>query len=238
MSEMRLQKFLAQSGVASRRKAEDLIRQGKVTVNGSVVTEMGIKISEADLVLVDGHRVTPEERKVYLMLNKPVGYVTTVKDQFGRPAVVDLLQDIEQRVYPVGRLDYDTSGLLILTNDGDFAYRLTHPKHRIDKVYMAEVKGIPDGNETAHFEKGLKIDDYVTSPAQMKVIRLKGNSSIVEIKIHEGKNRQVRKMCEAVGHPVINLKRIAIGTLKLGGLAEGQWRELNNKEVKLLLQEY
>lgn len=234
MEQIRLQKFLAEAGVASRRKAEELIAQCRVRVNGAVVTEMGKKVAEGDYIEVDGKRVELKEKKVYIVLNKPSGYVTTVKDQFDRPTVLDLLGDIKERVYPVGRLDYDTSGLLLLTNDGDFAYRLTHPKYEKKKVYISEVVGIPSQQQIIEFEKGLEIENFVTAPAKFRILEKKQNSSVVEITIHEGKNRQVRKMCESIGHPVIKLKRVAMGELNLANLPEGKWRYLEKKEVDLL----
>lgn len=234
MDEMRLQKYLALSGVASRRKAEELIISGKVSVNGKKVTELGTKVFGDEVVEVDGKKVSLEEQKVYIMLNKPAGYVTTVKDQFGRPAVLDLVKDVRERVYPVGRLDYDTSGLLLLTNDGEFAYKLTHPKHEVNKVYIAEVSGIPDETDIAAFKKGISIGGYITSPAELNILQKNGKNSTVKITIHEGKNRQVRKMCEAVGHPVLKLKRVAIGNLMLGELPEGKWRSLSTQEIGAL----
>ncbi|MCX7923293.1 MAG: rRNA pseudouridine synthase [Clostridia bacterium] len=234
MEEVRLQKFLAEAGVASRRKAEELISSGRVSVNGLVVTGMGLKVSPKDRIEVDGKVITQEENKVYIMLNKPVGYVTTVKDQFSRPTVIDLAKDIKERVYPVGRLDYDTSGLILLTNDGEFAYRFTHPKHEVEKCYIAEVKGTPSQLDIENFETGLEIEDFTTAPAKLKVLNKERYSSQVEIIIHEGRNRQVRKMCEAIGHPVLKLKRIAIGKLKLDTLPEGKWRKLTYKELKLI----
>ncbi len=231
---MRLQKYLSQSGVASRRASEEMIKQGRVFVNGKAITEMGYIVLENDCVAVDGTIISKSEQKVYLMLNKPVGYVSTAKDQFGRPTVIDLVKGIKQRLYPVGRLDYDTSGLIILTNDGDFTYSLTHPKHEIDKLYEATVSGHPSDEDIKRFENGLKIEDYLTSKAQFKVKSKLDNRTIVEITIHEGKNRQVRKMCEAIGHKVLSLKRIAIGEVKLGDLEEGKWRELTVEELNLL----
>ena len=235
MEMVRLQKYIADCGVASRRKAEELIQQRRVKVNGTLVTEMGIKVSDADLVEVDGKVIKPENKKVYIMLNKPSGYVTTVKDQFGRPTVIDLLKGVRERVFPVGRLDYETTGLLILTNDGDFAYKMTHPKHKIEKTYLATIAGIPTDEEISRFERGLKIEDYITAPAKLKIITKKERTCVVEVTIHEGRNRQVRKMCEAIGHPVLSLKRISLGKLTLGNLAEGDWRELTRDEVKSLL---
>ncbi len=234
MLEIRLQKYLAHAGVASRRKAEEMIKQGRVAVNNVIVENMGATVTCNDVVTVDGKPVTTEEDKVYIMLNKPVGYVSTSKDQFGRPAVIDLVKDAGKRLYPVGRLDYDTSGLILLTNDGDFTYRLTHPKHEINKVYEAVILGFPDKNEITRFETGLKIDDYQTSPAEFEVLDKQGINTLVRITIHEGKNRQVRKMCEAIGHKVLTLKRIQIGPIALENLPEGKWRHLSDNEVKIL----
>jgi 23S rRNA pseudouridine2605 synthase len=236
MEKTRLQKYIADCGVASRRKAEELIKQGRVKVNGMVVTEMGTKVGDTDLVEVDGKGIKPENKKVYILLNKPAGYVTTAKDQFGRPTVLDLLKGVRERVFPVGRLDYETTGLLILTNDGDFTYKMTHPKHEIEKTYIATIEGIPTIEEINRFEKGLRIEDYITAPAKLRILSENMRNSVVEVTIHEGKNRQVRKMCEAIGHPVLSLKRISLGKLSLGNLAEGTWRELSQKEVKSLLE--
>ena len=235
MSEIRLQKFLAESGVASRRKAEDLIKQGRVSVNGTIVTEMGLKVKIQDKVKVDGKAVGFEDKKIYIMLNKPVGYVTTVKDQFARKTVIDLVEGIGERIYPVGRLDYDTSGLLLMSNDGDFTYKLTHPRHEMKKVYIAKIKGVPLEQEMSRFRKGLEIEGGKTAPASFRILELYKQNCLVEIIIHEGKNRQVRKMCDAIGHPVITLKRIAIGELHLGDLPEGKWRHLKEHELKTLV---
>ena len=234
MDKMRLQKYIAECGVASRRKSEELIKQGRVKVNGITVSEMGVKVSDEDVVEVDGRKISLEQKKVYIMLNKPVGYISSVRDQFSRNTVVDLIKGVKERIYPVGRLDYDTSGLLLLTNDGDFAFRLTHPKHEMKKTYIAEVEGVPDSNDIESFQNGLRIEDYVTSPAELTVLEKKKSSSMVKVVIHEGKNRQVRKMCDAIGHPVISLKRIAIGDLYLKSLPEGQWRYLKEEEIKML----
>jgi len=232
---IRLQKYLAQCGVASRRKAEEYIRDGKVRVNGLIVTELGVKVSPDDRVEVDGKPVKPENNKVYILLHKPRGYVTTVSDPEGRKTVLELVQGINERVYPVGRLDYDTSGLLLLTNDGDFANLLMHPRHEILKVYIATVKGKPTDEAIERLKTGVRIDDYVTAPAFVKVLNYYENKTKLEITIHEGRNRQIRKMCEKIGHPVIRLKRIAYGNLELGGLKPGEWRFLTDKEVKQLM---
>jgi len=236
MEEIRLQKFLSEAGVASRRKAEEMIAQGRVSVNGVKVTEMGVKVTAEDLVEVDGVAVKREKEMVYIMLNKPCGYVTTVKDQFDRKTVLDLLTGVNKRVYPVGRLDYDTSGILLLTNDGDFTYKVTHPSYEKEKTYIVKVKGLVKSEDTEPLRHGVKIEDYVTSPAKVKILWADNKYSVLEIIIHEGRNRQVRKMCEAIGHPVQELKRVAIGKLKLGNLPEGKWRYLNENEVKLVME--
>ncbi|AFS78438.1 ribosomal large subunit pseudouridine synthase B [Gottschalkia acidurici 9a] len=232
---MRLQKFMAQCGVASRRKSEEIIQEGRVKVNGIIVKELGVSIdSLEDNITVDDKRIKPEGNKVYIALNKPTGYITTVSDQFGRKTVIDLISDIKERVYPIGRLDSDTSGLLLLTNDGDLAYKITHPKHEISKKYIAKVKGIPKEHKLKQFREGLKIDDYITSKAKVKIINEFEGNSILEIEIHEGKNRQVRKMCEKIGHEVIELERIAIGEINLKKIPLGKWRFLEKKEIEYL----
>ena len=221
---MRLQKFIALSGIASRRKSEELILQGKVKVNGIIVDTLGEKIdSDKDKVSIDGKIVKIETKKIYIMLNKPTGYVTTTSEQFNRPAVTDLVKnDISQRLYPVGRLDYDTEGLIILTNDGDLTYRVTHPKHEVDKEYIAVVRGVPDREEMKKFREGLNIEDYITAKAGIDIVKAMKSSCVLKITIHEGKNRQVRKMCEAIGHPVLKLKRVSVGNLQLGNLPIGK----------------
>lgn len=236
MEMIRLQKYIADSGVASRRKAEELILQGSVKVNGNVVMEMGIKVGDSDSVEVHGKVIKPESKKVYILLNKPSGYVTTVKDQFRRPTVLDLLKGVNERVFPVGRLDYETTGLLILTNDGDFTHKMTHPKHEIEKKYLVTVAGTPTKEEISSFESGLEIEDYVTSPAKLKILNSKERNCTIEVTIHEGRNRQVRKMCDAIGHPVLSLKRISLGKVTLGDLQEGNWRELTLNEVASLIK--
>lgn len=232
---MRLQKYMAKCGVASRRKSEEIIAMARVKVNGFIVTELGFKVDETvDTVLVDGKILKLEEEKVYILLNKPVGYITTTSDEFGRKKVIDLLSDIDQRIYPVGRLDCDTSGLLLLTNDGDLAYKVTHPKYEETKKYIAKVSGIPSEKRLEEFRNGLKIEDYITSDAKVKIIDHIKKDSILEIIIHEGRNRQVRKMCSKIGHPVIELKRVEVGKIKLGNIKEGNWRYLKDDEVKSL----
>ena len=236
--EERLQKFLAEAGVASRRKAEALIAQGKVKVNGKVVTEMGFKIdSEKDEITYLEKKVSKKQTKmVYIMLHKPVGYVTTAKEQFGRPAVVDLIQGVLERIFPVGRLDYDTSGLLLLTNDGDLTYKLTHPKHDVDKTYIAKLYGVPDEGALQKFRRGVVLEGKRTKPAKIQILNRDkdGRFCTAEIIIHEGRNRQVRKMCESIKHPVAQLQRVATGELKLGDLPKGKYRHLTEKEVKYL----
>ncbi len=234
---MRINKYLASCNIASRRKSEEIILSGRVKVNSKVVTELSYDIDEKnDIVLLDDKEIKPSENLVYIVLNKPEGYITTVKDQFDRPSVLDLITDIKERIYPVGRLDYETSGLLILTNDGDLTYTLTHPKHSVYKTYMAIVKGIPTENELENFRDGLYIEDYKTAPAKIKVVKtnLEKNYSICKIQIHEGKNRQVRKMCRAINHPVLRLKRVSVGNLNIKDVEIGKYRYLTSDEIAYL----
>ncbi len=229
---MRLQKFLAMAEVASRRKSEELIFSGRVSVNGRVVTEAGTKVDSAsDTVCVDGRKVDICDKKIYIMLHKPTGCITTANDQFGRRSVMDYI-DIEERIYPVGRLDYDTSGLLLLTNDGELTYRLTHPKHNIDKTYIATVDREPAEADIKRFSEGIMLDGRRTAPARIDIADK--NPVKLEITIHEGRNRQVRKMCEAIGCRVLRLERIAVGELTLGSLKKGKYRHLTEKEVAYL----
>lgn len=230
---IRVQKYLADAGICSRRKAEQYILEGKVRVNDKVVFELGTKVTEDDEVYFENKKIKIEDKKVYIMLNKPVNYITTVKDQFGRATVMDLIKDINYRLVPVGRLDYDTSGLLIMTNDGDLVYKLTHPKHNIDKVYVAKLEGIIKKEEIYKFENGIYIDNYKTSNAKIEVLNLSNNNSNVKITIHEGKNRQIRKMCDAIGHSVLSLKRISIGDINLD-VPIGKYRYLTSKEIEYL----
>jgi pseudouridine synthase len=233
--EIRLQKYLADAGIASRRKAEELILAGKVTVNGKVVTELGTKIDDKkDTVFFQGKKVECKQELVYIMLHKPEGYVTTVQDQFHRATVMDLVSGIQERIFPVGRLDYDTSGLLLLTNDGDVTYRMTHPKHHIEKVYEAKLFGTPDPTDLAKFRRGVIIDGKRTQPAKIEILEKGEKYSVVRIAIVEGRNRQVRKMCEAIRHPVAQLKRIATGELELGDLPKGKYRHLTKSEINYL----
>lgn len=234
---MRINKYIASCGIASRRKAEELILENRVKVNGKIINELSFQINEdKDKVEVDGKLIGLEEKLVYIMLNKPEGYVTTVKDQFDRKSVIDLVKDVGARVYPIGRLDYETSGLLLLTNDGDLTYKLTHPKHEVDKTYIATVKGIPTQSEITNFEKGLYIEDYKTAPAKIKIVKtnIEKNYAVCEIKIHEGRNRQVRKMCKEINHPVMNLRRTAMGKIVLKDVEVGKYRYLTNDEINYL----
>ncbi len=232
---MRLQKYIALSGVASRRKAEEMIHQGRVKLNGAIVRDMGIIVNPMeDQVAIDNQAIKPEEQKVYILLHKPEGYVTTLSDEFNRPTVVDLLKDVAERVFPVGRLDYDTSGLLIMTNDGDLTYHLTHPKHEVKKTYIAKVKGTPEEKSLSLLKKGVDIGGYITAPAQVERLKNDKDTSSIKIIIHEGKNRQIRKMFDAVDYPVLHLKRIAMGRIELGDLKKGQWRHLTAQEIRYL----
>lgn len=237
MEEIRLQKYIAKSGVASRRKAEELILEGKIQVNGKKITELGTKVNpEKDIVTYNGKRLKIEEEFVYILLNKPIGYVTTVKDQFGRDSVLDLVK-IKEHLVPVGRLDMYTSGALILTNDGDFVYKVTHPKHEIEKTYTVTIKGIVKNEEVEMLRKGVKIEDYTTKPAKVKILKTdeEKNVSRLEITIHEGKNRQVRKMCESVGHKVLALHRSKIAGIGVKDIPLGKWRFMKEKEIRKIL---
>ena len=241
MEEMRLQKFLAECGIASRRKCEELILDGKVTVNGETITLLGTKVNpDKDVVTYNGKEVKlSKEEYVYILLNKPIGYVTTSKDQFQRDCVLDIVK-VKERVVPVGRLDMYTSGALILSNDGDFVYKITHPKHEITKTYTVTLKGIVSKQDIEKLENGVEIDDgYITRPAQARIMKIDKEKDIsrVEIIIHEGKNRQVRKMCEAIGKIVLALHRAKIGNLGVKDLKIGGWRFLKKNEVEILLKD-
>lgn len=231
---MRLQKYIAEAQIASRRKAEEMILGGRVSVNGKIITELGTKVeSDSDVVMVDGKEIHICEKMVYIMLNKPEGCVTTVKDQFNRKSVMDYVSDVRERIYPVGRLDYDTSGLLILTNDGELTYRLTHPKHNVEKIYIAEVDRKPDERDMDRFRNVIVIDGRKTAEAEIQIVK-EGKLTELEIKIREGRNRQVRKMCAAINCNVVKLKRIATGKLELGELEKGKYRYLDEKEILYL----
>ena len=234
---VRLQKYIAMSGAASRRKAEELIEAGRVKVNDQTVREQGIKVEiGADKILLDGQSLEIVNKNYYIMLNKPEGYVSTVKDQFDRPTVIDLLsEEIRTRIFPVGRLDYETEGLLLLTNDGDFTYRVTHPKFEMEKTYIATIGNGLTVSGINSLRRGVKIDDYKTSPAEVEILESLPGATVVKIIIHEGRNRQVRKMFEAVGVKVKHLKRVAVGKVELGNLPLGRWRHLTSHEVNYLM---
>ncbi|MED4728750.1 pseudouridine synthase [Aneurinibacillus migulanus] len=232
----RLQKIMAQAGVASRRKCEELIVSGRVKVNGVIIQELGYKADAArDEIEVDGKKIA-RENHVYFLLNKPTGYITSVTDPQGRKTVLDLMEGIEERIYPVGRLDYDTSGLLLLTNDGEFANRITHPRHELDKVYEAIVKGRMEEEALIRLRQGIELEDGMTAPADAVRLRFneKSKTTLIQLTIHEGRNRQVRRMCEAVGYPVRRLKRVRLAFLTLEGVPEGGYRPLTAEEVTRL----
>ncbi|SEN23319.1 pseudouridine synthase [Paenibacillus sp. OV219] len=232
----RLQKILAQAGVASRRKCEELILSGVVEVNGEPVTTLGVKADPAvDVITVKGRQIKGES-KLYLMLHKPKGVITSASDPQGRKVVKDYLPGIKERVYPVGRLDYDTEGLLLLTNDGEFANLLTHPSHHVPKTYWATVKGIPHGSALERLQQGILLEDGMTAPAEVEYhdVNTEKNQATITITIYEGRNRQVRRMFDAINHPVVLLRRIRFGELGLHGLARGKFRHLTPKEVNEL----
>lgn len=230
---MRINKYIASSGVTSRRKADELIEAGKVKINGKKLLNLGYHVQDGDVVEVDGRRISVTEKKVYYLLNKPCGYVTATIDKEGRPTVIDLVPD-EYRLFPVGRLDYNTSGLLIMTNDGDLSNKLMHPSKEFDKKYLVRAAGIITRAEAAALAKGIDIGGFVTSKAEVKLLRHDKNSSLVEITIHEGKNRQVRRMFKAIGHNVEELQRIQLGKLEIGRLGVGKCRKLGPAEVEYL----
>ena len=232
----RLQKVIAYAGVASRRKAEQYILEGKVKVNGKVVKELGTKVSSSDDIEVNGVKIEKED-KVYFLLYKPRAVISAVTDDKGRKTVTDLFKkEVHQRIFPVGRLDYDTSGLILLTNDGEFSYQMTHPKFKIDKTYIARVKGVPTIEGLKKLQRGIKLEDGKTAPAKVSMTSFdeKAGKAICEITIHEGRNRQVRRMFEAIGNPVVKLKRERFAFLDLTGLMPGEYRQLTKHEVKLL----
>jgi 23S rRNA pseudouridine2605 synthase len=229
----RVQKIISAAGITSRRAAEELISEGRVRVNGKVVTELGTKADASkDHIKVDGKLINPRQPLTYIMLNKPEGFVTTMSDPEGRPTVQDLMKGVKVRVYPVGRLDYNTVGLLLMTNDGDFAHLITHPKHEFPKTYLAKVKGVVEDARIKELEQGVYLDDGRTAPAKIKKVRKEEANSWLEITIHEGRKRQVRRMFDRVGHSVIRLKRIKTGNLTLGDLPEGSYRYLASAEVQ------
>ena len=232
---MRLNKYIAQAGVASRRKADELIAGGKVKINGTVCTVLGTEVTEDDIVTVGGREISPKDEKtVYYALNKPVGYITTTSDEKGRETVLSLLSDVTQRVFPVGRLDADTSGLLIMTNDGKLADRIAHPRNAVWKTYEAEIDIAISEEKMQKLRQGVDIGGYVTKPAEVRLLKIAKHASLLEIRISEGKNRQIRKMLKAVGAKVVALKRTAIGEVKLGRTHEGTYRKLTQKELDYL----
>ncbi|MEQ8187258.1 MAG: pseudouridine synthase [Candidatus Eremiobacterota bacterium] len=231
---IRLNRFLAHCGISSRREAENLIETGRIKVNDRPVTKQGVKIDpDRDRISFDGVVINSEE-KVYLIINKPKGYVTTSFDPQKRPTVLDLLPDMEARVYPVGRLDYNTEGLLILTNDGDFSFRLIHPKYKIGKVYIVKLYGGFSPKKLEKLRNGVELSDGLTAPARVKLVKAKGKETIFEMEIYEGKKRQIRRMCTSLGYRVVELRRVQIGTLRLGSLKPGAWRYLGPNEVRKL----
>ena len=231
---MRLNKYIAESGVASRRKADQLTVNGAVKINGKVMKEPGYDVKPEDTVEVNGRVLRPAAKKIYLALNKPMGYITTVSDEQGRPTVMDLITDVTERVFPVGRLDYNTTGLLILTNDGELSQKLTHPQHQVTKTYHARVSGVLSNERLNRLRNGVDIGGFVTSKARVEILKQAEKSTIVEIEISEGKNRQVRKMFTAVGCKVQELERVAMGEIRLGRLLQGHYRKLTATEVAYL----
>ncbi len=230
---MRLQKYMADCGVASRRASEQLILEGRVTVNGMTVTELGTKVEEGDKVQFDGVTITPQKKKVYIMLYKPDKVMSTASDPEGRTTVLDLV-DEKVRLYPVGRLDYHTEGLILLVNDGDAAYHLTHPKFEIEKEYIAVIQGEISREEVLKLQAGVVIDGEKTAEAKVRVTEITDHTTSLSVIIHEGRNRQVRKMFEAINKKVIHLTRVRHGELMLSGLKLGQWRHLTDKEIEYL----
>lgn len=231
---MRINKYLADCGVASRRKCDELIAQGKVKVNGKVTRELGLDIKPTDVVLFENRVVRAGTRRVYYKLHKPKGYVTTASDEKGRKTVVELMRKVQERIYPIGRLDYDTEGLLILTNDGEITNILTHPKNAVKKTYIASIEGDITAQEIKQITKGIDIGGYVTQPCSAQILDKDEKFTRVEIVITEGKNHQVKKMFEAVGKNVAFLKRVSIGEIKLGGLSRGEYKALTTKEIAYL----
>lgn len=235
--EERLQKYMASCGIASRRKCEELILLGKVKVNGNIIEELGFKVNPLkDIVKYDGRVITKEERKVYIMLNKPEDVITSVKDEKDRKTVIDIVK-VNERIFPIGRLDYDSSGLILLTNDGELYNKIIHPRVELDKKYVAVVKGEVSLDDKEKFESGIDIGGYITAPAKLKMLEYshRKDLSTIEVCIHEGKNRQIRKMCSAINHEVISLKRVSIGNIRLGQLKKGEYRYLNDEEMKYLM---
>ena len=231
---MRLQKYLAGCGAASRRKCEEFITAGRVTVNGAVVTELGTQVEEGDAVTLDGKPMLPEEKKYYILYHKPMGEVCTASDPQGRATVLDRFRDFPVRLFPVGRLDFDSEGLLLLTNDGEMMQRMLHPSREVDKTYLARVDGDVSLEAIRRLRAGILLDERMTVPADVRVIRRTGVETVALVTIHEGRNRQVRRMFETVGHTVLLLRRVKFGPLEMGELKRGEWRELTEKEIEML----
>lgn len=234
---MRLNKYIASCGVASRRGADTIIAEGRVTINGRPVSTIGTDVDpDTDVVAVDGSLLSLKSKNIYILMNKPAGVLSTCHDDRGRKCVIDLINGVSQRVFPVGRLDYDTEGLLLLTNDGNFAYRCTHPKHEMDKTYEAVVHGRLDATAIKHLENGIVLDGIRTAPAKVSILERPDIKNLYEITIHEGRNRQVKRMFEAVGCHVMQLQRTKLGKLTLGDLPVGKWRYLSENEIKALVE--
>ncbi len=231
---MRLQKFMAHAGVASRRKSEEIIAAGRVKVNGELVREQGYLVEPGDIVTVDGKRIRMERENVILMLNKPRDVLSTTSDEKGRKTVLDFVEDSEHRLYPVGRLDRNTTGLILLTNNGEIAHKLLHPSFEIEKTYRATVDGVVTKEELRQLNTGIELEDGMTLPAKFRIIEVRNNKTRLSCTIREGRNRQIRRMFEAIDHPVLSLQRIQVGELKLGRLPMGKTRKLNNQELKWL----
>ncbi|MCW5209382.1 rRNA pseudouridine synthase [Desulfobulbus sp. US1] len=230
----RIQKIIAHAGICSRRKAEEYIAEGRVKVDGKPITQPGLKVDPEQVIITVDGKPLKEEKKIYILLHKPRGYVTTMSDPQGRPIVTDLLSEIQERLFPVGRLDLDSEGALLLTNDGALANQVIHPRFEVNKTYEATVRDLPKKSDLQRLEQGIVLDGKKTWPAQLRVLKKKKDVTVIEIIIHEGKKRQVRKMFQAIGHPVIRLKRTAYGRLRLENLPEGRYRFLDKIDVKKL----
>jgi len=236
MNQERLQKVMARSGVASRRGSEELILAGKVEVNGKVVTTLGVKVDPTrDRIRVNGKLIKPSSKNVYYLLHKPTNVISSCHDPQGRPTVLDFLPGVKERIYPVGRLDYDSEGLVFLTNDGDTALIFSHPRYQVPKSYLVQMQGLPSAGALRRLGEGIRLSDGWTAPAKAKVIERLAGSTLLVLEIHEGKNRQIRRMCDAIGHPVISLKRFRMGPLDLEGLGLGEFRRLEPREIRDLL---
>jgi pseudouridine synthase len=236
--QVRLNKFLSQAGIASRREADRLIAEGRVKVNNQVVQKLGYKVDDqVDRIEINGREVHKEQNLMYLMLNKPKGYLVTLKDSFGRPTVMNLVSNLKKRVFPVGRLDFDSEGLLLLTNDGELANRLTHPRYNIKKTYLVKVKGEPDSAKLSKLKKGVFLDGKKTAPAKVTLLESNPKRSFLRIEIHEGRKREVRRMFEFIGHRVLKLVRVDFAGLKIGKLKSGTWRFLRQQEIKKLKEQ-